>query len=361
MQRGKHAIQRGKHASREARPRRWLVPLAVVAVTGLLLGGSAYAAYRYDLATSQRVMPGVTIAGVDVGGLTGDEASRLVGEALGPRLEASIVVEAAGRRWRATAAELGLGAAVDDAVELAMESDDGMTFVERAYYRLAGKPLGRSLDVRFSVREEPIRNLAGRIARAVAIEPRNAKMFLKDGEVVMRRPAEGSALAVTPATEAIRSAVRHQLSAVSVRTHPVEPAVAASDLGYTLVVDRAENQLFVYRGFKLEKTYRVATGTPEYETPAGSWTIVNKAENPTWVNPAPDGWGAGLPPVIPGGPGSPLGTRALYLDAPGIRIHGTYDVNSIGTAASHGCIRMTIADSEELYEYIEIGTPVLII
>jgi len=360
MQRGKHAIQRGKHA-RQARMGRWRAPLAILLVSGLLAGGSAYAAYRYDLATSARIMPGVTIAGVDVGGLTSQEASLAVGNAVRSRLEARLVIEAAGRRWRASASELGLGAAIDQAVDLAMASDDRMSFVERAYYRLTRKPLGRSLDVDFSVHGEPIRELADRIARAVAIEPHDARIFLSDGQVVMRRPAEGRALALDPARRAIRSAVAHQRSAVRLSTRPVEPEVSASDLGYTLVVDRAENVLSVYQGFKLVKTYRVATGTPEYETPAGTWKIVDKAENPTWVNPAPNGWGAGLPPVIPGGPGSPLGTRALYLDAPGIRIHGTYDVNSIGTAASHGCIRMTIEDSEELYEYIPIGTTVLIV
>jgi L,D-transpeptidase ErfK/SrfK len=65
--------------------------------------------------------------------------------------------------------------------------------------------------------------------------------------------------------------------------------------------------------------------------------------------------------VIPPGPGNPLGTRALYLDAPGIRIHGTYSDESIGTYASHGCIRMHISDSEELFGIVPIGTTVLIV
>ena len=70
--------------------------------------------------------------------------------------------------------------------------------------------------------------------------------------------------------------------------------------------------------------------------------------------------GKDLPLQIPGGPTNPLGTRALYLDAPGIRIHGTWDSSSIGTAASHGCIRMHVQDSEELYPLVPIGTQVLV-
>ncbi|HEV2905802.1 MAG TPA: L,D-transpeptidase, partial [Actinomycetota bacterium] len=70
--------------------------------------------------------------------------------------------------------------------------------------------------------------------------------------------------------------------------------------------------------------------------------------------------GASLPDMIPGGPSNPLGTRALYLDAPGIRIHGTSASYSIGSYASHGCIRMHIPDVEQLFEIVEVDTPVLV-
>ena len=57
---------------------------------------------------------------------------------------------------------------------------------------------------------------------------------------------------------------------------------------------------------------------------------MRKLVNPSWHNPAPDGWGADMPLVIPPGPGNPLGTRALALNAPGILIHGSYAAWSIG-------------------------------
>jgi L,D-transpeptidase ErfK/SrfK len=65
--------------------------------------------------------------------------------------------------------------------------------------------------------------------------------------------------------------------------------------------------------------------------------------------------------MIPPGPGNPLGTRALYLNADGIRIHGTPSDSSIGSYASHGCIRMHISESEALYPLVPVGTPVFII
>jgi lipoprotein-anchoring transpeptidase ErfK/SrfK len=67
-----------------------------------------------------------------------------------------------------------------------------------------------------------------------------------------------------------------------------------------------------------------------------------------------------MPAYIPPGPSNPLGTRALNLDASGIRIHGTTQDWSIGHAASHGCMRMHRWDVEELYELVEVGTPVII-
>jgi lipoprotein-anchoring transpeptidase ErfK/SrfK len=140
----------------------------------------------------------------------------------------------------------------------------------------------------------------------------------------------------------------------------VKPKVTDDKLGATIVINKESNQLSLYQGFDLDRTYSVATAMAPYETPSGTWTIIDKAENPTWTNPAPDTWGAGLPATIPPGPGNPLGTRALYLNAPGIRIHGTYDSGSIGTHASHGCIRMNISDVEEMYPLVPIGSTVLI-
>ncbi len=133
---------------------------------------------------------------------------------------------------------------------------------------------------------------------------------------------------------------------------PVAPKVRDDELGTTIVIDKTTNELTLYQGFELDRRYSVATAIAPYETPSGAWTIINKAENPTWTNPAPDTWGADLPLTIPPGPGNPLGTRALYLNAPGIRIHGTYDSDSIGTHASHGCIRMNIDDVEEIYPLV---------
>jgi L,D-transpeptidase ErfK/SrfK len=149
---------------------------------------------------------------------------------------------------------------------------------------------------------------------------------------------------------------------VELGTVPVAAKVTAKNLGPTIVVRVNRNQLELYDGFDLVKTYAVATAKPGYTTPSGVWTIWDKRENPTWYNPALDSWGASMPAVVPGGPGNPMGTRAIYIDAPGlIRIHGTTDPSSIGRYASHGCIRMQNEEVEDLFERVAVGTHVIVV
>lgn len=141
-------------------------------------------------------------------------------------------------------------------------------------------------------------------------------------------------------------------------TPELDSATMVSLLG-AITIDRSERKLYLYDGDTVVKTYSVAVGQPRYPTPTGSYRIINKVYHPTW-SPPPSPWAEGLEPVPPG-PGNPLGTRWMGLSAPHVGIHGTYQAWSIGTAASHGCIRMHIRDVEELFELVYVGTPVTIV
>jgi len=127
-----------------------------------------------------------------------------------------------------------------------------------------------------------------------------------------------------------------------------------------IVVDRGARRLYFYRNGGLFKVYPVAVGMPAYPTPRGSFHIVSRQRNPVWHNPG-SAWGKDMPKTIPPGPGNPLGTRAIGINARAIFIHGTYAASSIGSAASHGCIRMLINDNQELFEMVGLGMPVEII
>lgn len=123
-----------------------------------------------------------------------------------------------------------------------------------------------------------------------------------------------------------------------------------------IVVHLNSRTLTLYRDGKAFKTYPVAVGMPAHPTPTGTFEIVNKQKNPTWTPPESP-WAAGLGP-IPAGPGNPLGTRWIGTSASAVGMHGTYADWSVGTAASHGCLRMHIPDVEALYELVSVGMPV---
>jgi lipoprotein-anchoring transpeptidase ErfK/SrfK len=246
---------------------------------------------------------------------------------------------------------------VDQALTLGGE----YSWIERAYHRLLDRPVDQSLQVTYSYNDDRIRRFVETVAGAVNISPTVAAVDFVDGKLVLRRPEQGKELRLKYSQETLMGALVAREPSVRFDMRPLAPSITTSELGYTIVVRQSELKLYLYKGLDLVKTYPVATGQPAYPTPNGDWSIVNKVENPVWVNPAPDGWGADMPATIPAGPGNPLGTHALYLDAPGIRIHGTYDSSSIGTYASHGCIRMYIPDVQELFGIVSIGTPVHIV
>ena len=349
----------GRHVHRRRRGR---VLIFLTLGMFLLGGGGAFAAYRYDQATVSRIMPGVEVAGIDLGDMTRAEAIRALTEIADEKLNRTIVVSSAGKVWEVSPAELGGTADVAAKVDAALALNEGFSWPSRVFRRILDRPLERSAELVYTEDPGQVDRFVQVIGRAVRVSPVDAAIEVNDdGRLKLKKPRHGRRLAEKAARAALLAAIEGGTASVEMPVKKLKPKVTGNKLGHTIVVRISENRLYLYEGLKLEKTYRVATGEPGYPTPKGTWTIWHKAENPTWINPAPDGWGAGMPKTIPGGPNNPLGTRALYLDAPGIRIHGTSNPGSIGSYASHGCIRMTMPEVEELYPMIEIGTKVLII
>jgi lipoprotein-anchoring transpeptidase ErfK/SrfK len=145
---------------------------------------------------------------------------------------------------------------------------------------------------------------------------------------------------------------------VRVALRAVAPKVTPATFGPLIIIRRSGNELRLYDGAKPVRSFGVATGQSIYPTPLGTWHIVDMQLNPWW-RPPDSSWAKGLKPIPPG-PGNPLGTRWMGLDAAGVGIHGTPDDTSIGYSASHGCIRMHIPDAEWLFQHVRIGTPVII-
>ncbi|HEY3612256.1 MAG TPA: L,D-transpeptidase family protein [Gaiellales bacterium] len=100
----------------------------------------------------------------------------------------------------------------------------------------------------------------------------------------------------------------------------------------------------------------IAIGMPGHATPTGTYEIIAKIKDPTWVPPNSP-WAAGLEPIPPG-VNNPLGSRWIGTSAPNIGFHATPADASVGHAASHGCMRMHKADVERLFDLVRVGTPV---
>jgi hypothetical protein len=337
--------------------------VTVPLVLGLLLiaGGGAYASYRYDAATADRLLPGVTIGGVNVGEMSRADAISTLGEEAEDRLGRDIEVATRERTWSVSAAELGTTAVIEPVVDRALRAREGYDWPERVFRRVFNRDVAYSSDLRFRPDMDRIRSYMENLAEQISREPTNAQVDYENGELVLRRPEVGWQMPVKDALRALKRALAGGSETVQLPLRKIEPEVTREDLGKTIIVDLSALELSLYDGLRLEKSYPVAAGSSSYPTPQGQWEVINKAENPTWTNPAPDGWGKDLPLQIAGGPSNPLGTRALYLNAPGIRIHGTPASYSIGSYASHGCVRMLMEDVEELYEIVPIGTPVHVV
>jgi lipoprotein-anchoring transpeptidase ErfK/SrfK len=116
-----------------------------------------------------------------------------------------------------------------------------------------------------------------------------------------------------------------------------------------IVVSIPDRKLALVEGDRVLKVYDVAVGKPSTPSPAGEFTVETRLANPTWYGPKK---------VVGPGKTNPLGTRWLGLNAKGYGIHGTNVPQSIGKAASHGCIRMRNGDVEELFELVRTGITV---
>jgi lipoprotein-anchoring transpeptidase ErfK/SrfK len=157
-------------------------------------------------------------------------------------------------------------------------------------------------------------------------------------------------------------AADHTLVARTEHTPPkVDSTTLDKEYATALVVDRGAFQLKLYKDFHLVKTYPIAVGMQGLETPAGLYHIQNKAVDPAWTMPN-SSWVAAADrgKVIPGGSAAnPLKARWLGI-FDGAGIHGTSELSSLGSAASHGCIRMAIPDVIQVYNEVPVGAPVFI-
>jgi lipoprotein-anchoring transpeptidase ErfK/SrfK len=340
--------------------------IAILALTGAVLLVGAASLYAFDRSTRTTIADGVTVNGVDVGGLEPERARAKLRAALLEPLDRPVTARFRGRRFTLTPEQARIAVDIDGSVDRALHASRQGNVLTRTWRQVRGDRLDAAVEAKITWSRPAVRRLVRRVEKRLTIEPRDAAVDLASGKVDPTPSRDGRSVRSGRLRREIERALLDAGDgrSVRVRTTVVEPKVTADELAKkypaVIVVNRSAFQLTFYKHLKPVKTYGIAVGQVGLETPAGLYHVQNKAVNPAWSVPNRDWAGDLAGTVVPGGvPENPLKARWMGI-YDGAGIHGTDATGSIGTAASHGCIRMLIPDVIELYEQVPVGAPVYI-
>jgi lipoprotein-anchoring transpeptidase ErfK/SrfK len=341
-------------------------PLIISALVVLLLIGGAVAVYAYDAGRDDMIAKGVTVAGIDVGGMRRAEATQLVQQRLVDPLDRPVIVRANGKRFRLTPQQAELSSDVGGMVAEAVAASRQGNLVQRSWRNLTGGKVDKAVALRLSYSKDAVTKLVARVRRATDKAAKNASVTPTTAGLQEVRSHEGMALLTGNLQRRVERALSTPTARrlVVARTRIVQPEVSTDTLAdkypWYIVVNRPAFKLTVYDRLRPKKTYPVAVGQVGLETPAGLYHVQNKAVNPAWHVPNSAWAGDMAGKVISGDdPENPIKARWLGIFN-GAGIHGTDELSSLGSAASHGCIRMAIPDVIEVYDEVPVGAPVYI-
>jgi lipoprotein-anchoring transpeptidase ErfK/SrfK len=340
---------------------RRLLAYTAIAVAVVTLPALAFETWRAD-----RIAGGVTASGVDLSGLERHEAEAKLRAELEEPLLSPIKAVYDGHAERLTAAGAGIEVDVEGMADEAVRESHGGFFVLSAIRNALGIDRNTTIENRITYSRKAVDNFVARIKRANNQQAVDARVTFSakglgevDGQVGVKVKERKLRRAIIAAFTDPQLPRRIKVP-VSRKRPKVERDDLAEKYPAAIIVDRGGFRLRLYKNLKHAKTYRIAVGQVGLETPAGLYSITSMQTNPAWHVPNSD-WAGDLAgkTIPPGDPSNPIKARWMGLYG-GVGIHGTSATNSIGTAASHGCIRMLIPDVEELYERVKLGTPVYI-
>lgn len=334
--------------------KRWLlliIPALLALLAGLLLAASE----------QNQIAPGTKIAGVAVGNMSQAEASeRVRQEVVKPIEEKKIIIKTSSGQGEVNVRDLDVSLPLSRAVAEAHKSSQSGPFWVSGFRQLAGSDDNIALVPRPN--KEALNREAERLTNQFTVKARDAELSLTASGPKIKEGRNGRT--IRGGRAAVRSAILAGLAGkrVTLTSKTTSPQVGSNDLrdDYSIVVVKSKFKAHFYRGERKIKSYGVAIGQPAYPTPEGLFKINGKQVNPVWSVPN-SAWAGELAgtTVAGGTAANPLVARWMGL-ADGVGFHGTREEGSIGTAASHGCLRMRPADIIEWYPKVPEGTPVLI-
>jgi hypothetical protein len=303
-------------------------------------------------ATPTTLPSGATIAGVDVSGLDSPGATAKLQATLPAIWERPVTVSIQGQEQQVSSADLGQ--TVD---YKGMVSD---AFKEAARHHPVHIRLSRSIDGKKLTAE------VTKLGKPFYKAPRNSRVVLGVTKIKRIHGLTGRGINASNLRQKLINELRRPTPTrvIHARFGRIEPAVTLKTLArkYStyISVDRDHFKLRLFKRLRLVKTYPIAVGMAGLETPQGIRHVLEKQVNPAWHVPNSPWAGSLAGQTIPASdPRDPIKARWLGL-GDGIGIHGTAEDWSIGSRASHGCIRMHVSDVIDLYPRVPVGTPVLI-
>jgi hypothetical protein len=328
--------------------------LAAVAATAAVTGLSSGASGQEGPAKPSRLPAGSTIAGVAVGDLGPKRAKAAVEAGLRDTYERRVFVKGRGKRLILGTSRLGQTIHYDRMVKAAFDQ--------------AAESNGLPVSVRLnrSLNRDKLRAAIGLVGARINKPARNASVRLGVLRPSIRRPRNGLAVDRVKLRRALVDEVLRpkQPRLVNVSLVRTRPAIGVNRLrsiyGTYISIDRSSFRLRLFKRLRRVRTYGIAVGAAGHGTPGGSFRIQGKSWNPAWHVPNSAWAGSLAGQTIPAGdPRNPL--RVVFMSLGGsIGIHGTSEPWSIGSRASHGCIRMRSGDVRNLANRAPVGTPVLI-
>jgi lipoprotein-anchoring transpeptidase ErfK/SrfK len=340
-----------------------VILVAAVLAVLVVLGGALYA---YDHARANEIAPGVAVAGVPVGGMSVEQARARLERAIMRPLERPIVIHHDRKTWTLGPREARIRADLSAMVDQALAKSRSGDLFTRSWRSLTGEKLDADLRPNVQFSDAAVIRLIDRVRHSVERPSKDASVKLSGAGLTSVPGSDGLAIQASALHRQIKAAITSPTAERTfvATTHHTEPKVTTDDLKHkydtVIIVNRSQFRLRLFKDLKLHETYPIAVGQVGLETPAGQYTIANKAINPAWHVPNSSWAGKLAGKVIPGNdPTNPIKARWLGV-YDGVGIHGTSDDASIGSNASHGCIRMHIPDVEKLYDEVPVGSAIYI-
>lgn len=339
--------------------------ILIATVVFLLIGG-AVGAYAYDGSQKDEIANGVTISGVNVSGMSHQEAlDAVTARVLSPKRK-PVTVKFRKQSWTLPAKELKIRADIKRSVDRAFAESRSGSLPERVLRQVTGDSVNAAVPVKVSYSRPAVNQFVRAVADGVQVDPVDASVQAGPGSLSVVKAKNGHKLRDNLMIEELTGLLdrgrgsRTLVARVNVLKPAVSTQTVAEQYPTYLTLDRGGYQLKLWRNLELEKTYTVAVGKIGMETPSGLYTIQNKQVDPAWHVPDSDWAGDLAGQVIPGGiPENPLKARWMGI-YDGAGIHGTSETASLGSAASHGCVRMDVPDVIDLYDRVDVGTPIYI-